>query len=173
LKEKILLLVKLRATEKEMAEIIGCRQTRIRNILKALNIDPRSLARHKPWKPTVKIPRQEWKLGYFAGLLDGEGGIYHKTEPYYALLIRITNTNKEVIDWLVDNFGGRIVQKRTKQKNWSEAWHWEITRIEDVKIILEAVRDYLIIKRQKAEELLKLIEKKYESYLELPTYTPS
>ena len=63
------------------------------------------------------------QLAYLAGIIDGEGSIYignfscnKKTKvPYYQTNIQVTNTDKTLIDWLFDIFGGLVTTRTKKQ----------------------------------------------------------
>jgi len=54
------------------------------------------------------------QIAYFAGIVDGEGSIYignfssnKKTgTPYYQTNMEVTNTDENLIIWLMENIGG-------------------------------------------------------------------
>ena len=63
------------------------------------------------------INLSETDLAYFAGLLDGEGHVaikYFKRHisyrPYsrYGLMVGISNTNFDVMRWLLEHVGGSV-----------------------------------------------------------------
>jgi hypothetical protein len=98
---------------------------------------------------------EDYKIPYLAGLFDGEGCIYianHKGGRggkfrYTKLRMIISNTNKEIIDWLVTNYGGwtqtfiRTNPKHNTGYNW-----W--TEGEKAANLLASIFPYSIIKRK-------------------------
>lgn len=102
------------------------------------------------------IPKEEWRLAYFAGLLDGEGNIAMKHSDYR---IRIGNTDISMINWLTENFGGRVQRERKRNKNWKVLLRWEANSIADCAEICEAVLPYLTTKREQVSALLKKCQK--------------
>lgn len=93
------------------------------------------------------------KLGYLAGLIDGEGSItLYLRKKYQSLELRVTvyNTYEPVIDWLVSNFGGNKykVGRRLNLKH-SQEWQWFICS-EQAYQILKPVSELLVIKKHKA-----------------------
>ena len=66
---------------------------------------------------------------YVAGFFDGEGHIsirsrakQSKRSQHHQILAGITNTNKDLLDWIQSVFGGSIHPKRRYSKNHSQAW---------------------------------------------------
>jgi hypothetical protein len=163
IKKTVIELMKRGYSQRQMAKIIGCRQTRIRRIQYELGIQPRQLAKHRLWKPTVKIPEKEWKIGYLAGLIDGEGSL-SVDKDYNMCSIFIANTSMLLVDWLQKNFGGHICKFKKRRDNWSESYRWYASRTLDVKIILEAVIPYLTIKQDAARKMLEIVSKRIEAH---------
>ena len=67
---------------------------------------------------------EEWKIAYFAGIIDGEGSIIIAKQAIrkgrknhtYSLRICVVNSNKILLEWLRTNFGGSIhplINKKT------------------------------------------------------------
>jgi hypothetical protein len=86
-----------------------------------------------------------------AGIIDGEGtiGIYYsKKQNIYRLKIYVVNTNKELITWIQDTFGG-YVYSRESNKGWKTRYEWHCKDISDD--ILKKVFPYLIVKKQQAK----------------------
>lgn len=115
------------------------------------------------------------QLAYFAGLLDGEGCLHvcdkkkckrksrgiRKTSRIwrdrvnFSTALTIANCNLEVLEWLVENFGGFI---QTHKKKFKEHWDWKRTwHIRPIQIypILKLVLPYLIIKKKQAILMLE------------------
>jgi len=48
---------------------------------------------------SISIPKEEWKLGYMAGIIDGEGSIFF-TKPGVQFKISVSNTSRELMEFL-------------------------------------------------------------------------
>jgi len=107
----------------------------------------------------------EEDLAYGAGFFDGDGNIYvrkrkGKKEIWnstYSIATSIGNTNKDVIIWLKDKFGGGI-RNHIKQKDYhKQAYQW---RISDKKSynFLKLVYPYLILKKYQAKLSIEFYE---------------
>lgn len=104
-------------------------------------------------------------LAYTAGLLDGEGSIgivvmnpsakNRYKLPFHQLHVHVVNTNKEVLDWLKDTFGGSICVHDKKSK--SDTWTWQIYT-KNAKKFLELIYPYLKIKRKQARLAIEFRE---------------
>jgi len=105
---------------------------------------------------------------YLAGLIDGEGciEIQKRKKPecivghYYTARIRISSTNKEIIEWLKNSFGGYISERKGNGNN-KDSWTWCLAYGKAKKFIGK-VCPYLKIKRKQAEllrEFFKTFEK--------------
>jgi intein/homing endonuclease len=112
-------------------------------------------------------------LAYTAGLFDGEGSInigvkkpsdknWRRVNSHF-LRIHITNTDKEIIDWLKIIFGGFITNDSNcfcrKGKERKIAWAWVITNIQ-AKDFLKKIYSYLKIKQKQAEIAINFQESK-------------
>lgn len=106
---------------------------------------------------------------YVAGLIDGEGYVaLHRTKTKfkekeyisYRPIVTITNTVLEPLKFVQSYFGGKIVLKKPtgcmKKICYSVRF-----RGKHSKLILEEVLPYLIIKKQKAIELLEYVNIRY------------
>lgn len=104
-------------------------------------------------------------LEYLAGLIDADGGIIlhpsnrGKYRKYYPKL-KFTNTNKSVLDSIVEQFGGKLQPKRWKNKpsHWAESWDWSLTGNE-ARELINKLLPFLVIKKEKAEYVLANDEK--------------
>ena len=128
-------------------------------------------------KPGMKKDLTQAEIAYFAGIVDGEGSIMvtsatgKKGNKTYRLRMLVTNTNREVMDWIFARFGGSIqtcnqtaesVAKRHRVKfNWSRDAD---NAIEIIKVIYP----FLIIKRKQAEIALRWPSSK--RHLKVPKY---
>jgi len=105
---------------------------------------------------TIRIPCAT-KLAYLAGLLDGEGsiGFIKKIRPR----VSVYNTDRKVMDWLVENVGGKVGQDSARGR--VPCMRWSLDAARNVYGLCKAVLPYLIIKKHKAEEVMKFLEVKY------------
>ena len=63
------------------------------------------------------------QLAYLAGIIDGEGcfviGCYAFSKktgvPHFHTTVQVTSTDRILIEWLVDNFGGKVAAYTPKQ----------------------------------------------------------
>lgn len=96
---------------------------------------------------------------YLAGFIDGEGyfGIYPVSregrKTYYISCVKVANTNKEIIEWMHNSFGG-FFHTRHFANNCKTAYTWTLT---DARVVpfIEKIIPYLKIKRPQAELVLK------------------
>ena len=104
----------------------------------------------------TKIKTEDWI--YFAGLFDGEGCVSSCSSN--LLILSLANTNKEVIEWIFNIFGGSITkQTPSAEDNKKVCWHWWL-RAEEAVHILQNILPFLKIKKRQAEigiELQKTI----------------
>lgn len=121
---------------------------------------------------TIKLPMNPRELGYIAGLLDGEGWIaWHKKDERKVgkyPFIGIANTNSEVMKYLV-TIGGKVSWRleRTSQfagvtKKIASCGNWELHGTLNIIAFLKAILPNLIIKREKAEAMLAVLETRVE-----------
>lgn len=104
-------------------------------------------------------------LAYFAGILDGEGHISvelqradgkKRNKDYYSLRLVIANTNREVIDWLVEHFDGSL-QICTKYPGFKQGYKCVLFG-EKLHKAIQACYPYLIIKKPIADIAIKFRE---------------
>ena len=106
------------------------------------------------------------QLAYLAGIIDGEGSIYignFSSNPktgtkYYQTNIEVTNTDKNLIDWLSSTFGGRIYTYTAKQlpKNSRRTTYRWIATGERVTHIAEIILPYLIVKIRQCQIMIEM-----------------
>lgn len=95
---------------------------------------------------------------YLAGIIDGEGCLTigktmrksdRSVSPTYASNLNVTNNNLELMNFLKENFVGRVYRKgNTKSYVW-------FARNNDTTWILENVLPFLIVKKEQAKILLE------------------
>jgi hypothetical protein len=106
------------------------------------------------------------KLSYMAGFMDGEGS-FSITKTYsvqrkkdgskitylvYKLWVSVTNTNREVMDWVAKNFGGKVLTGSNKNRNpkHKTRYTWALSSFSDIEKFTLGILPYLIVKRQQA-----------------------
>jgi hypothetical protein len=101
------------------------------------------------------------QAAYLAGLLDGEGSILWSESNYkyhYSELV-VTNTNKNVLDQIQAQYGGRVRLHiaagagKSPVPHKKNCWRWKTTG-KNAVAILASVLPYLRIKQYLAEEVL-------------------
>lgn len=100
---------------------------------------------------------------YLAGFIDGEGylGIikdinsrHFRRTPFYKAVIKVANTNKEIIYWLKDSYGG-VLHERKMKEGQKDAYCWTIEG-DNLVPFLSKIQPYLRLKREQAEILQRL-----------------
>jgi hypothetical protein len=100
----------------------------------------------------------ETELAYLAGFIDGEGciGIYNsKANLRIFCLIRICNTNLDVLDHLTDILT-RVCNKRpvfsidnrNKYKNLKKLGFVTINRKKSLQILVDCLMPYMVVKKK-------------------------
>ena len=103
------------------------------------------------------ISSEDW--AYLAGILDGEGSIcLHKDKKTGRIWgdMSIYNTSPELINWILEKFGGRIYDNKSRNRfgdkpNFVIRWNGEKSGE-----LIPYLLPYLIIKQKKALNLLAL-----------------
>ena len=116
--------------------------------------------KYVPTKHTSEV------LAYFAGIIDGEGSFFignfssnPKTgTPHYQTCIQVANTDKILIDWLYDNFGGErytYTPKQLPKGSRKPVYSWKANG-ERLTHLCNSILPYLVIKKDQAELMLKM-----------------
>src|SRR5574338_180211 len=106
------------------------------------------------------------QLAYLAGIIDGEGSIYignFSSNPktgakYYQTNMEVTNSEKPLLDWLQNTFGGIVneyTEKQTPKNSRKKYWRWIATG-DRLTHLCELIYPYLICKRRQCEIMLKM-----------------
>jgi hypothetical protein len=118
---------------------------------------------HNFGKRIIQIPKEEWKLAYLAGIIDGEGTVILETSPHGRYLVcpnvAIANTSSELFDWIEKEFAGYRRHKRGKTYK-KQMYIWRIRRTRDVLALLKAIYPYLVIKHKDAQNVIESCEKR-------------
>ena len=107
------------------------------------------------------------ELSYLAGLIDADGyiGIVKGTPGAggtinyrYGLTVVVTNTSEVLMDWLRNNFEGKVYTKTPpKGKNWKVCYSW-VMGYRNAEKLLRLIEQYLVVKRQQALYGIELME---------------
>lgn len=101
----------------------------------------------------------DFDMGYLVGFFDGEGCITlakrikrqqllksYKVYHDYNLSIRVGSTNKEVLEWIQQRFGGGIYDG-TVTGNRKPSWFWIVSKREAVRRLLKMLAPHVLVKR--------------------------
>lgn len=113
------------------------------------------------------------KIIYVSGLIDGEGCIsITKTKPQkgtgqispkYEANLTVASTNEEVINWLIENFGGHFHYKKVYSIRHKPSFTWELSS-RKLYPFLKNIYPYLIIKKKQAKLVLEYLKNKQTSF---------
>lgn len=114
-----------------------------------------------------KYDRKEYSplhLAYLAGIVDGEGCIhigyyFNKTQDrsVYHSLLQITSTDKCLIDWVTNIFGGNssvYTQAQTPKNSTIKPYTWKASG-ERLTHLCELLIPYAIIKKEQLQIMLE------------------
>jgi len=113
--------------------------------------------------------KEEEKMAYVAGLMDGDGSFSiikekargNSTSPLYYPLIQLAKGSEWLIDYLISNFGGREnVRQPYRAKDGKMRkinYAWKIRNREVCQSFIEKIIPYLVIKKERAEYLSTFI----------------
>ena len=100
---------------------------------------------------------KETQLAYLAGIIDGEGTFYIGTTNNgrkFNSRIYVVNTNKELIEWLKNNFGGLVYQRTSKSNpHWKTRYEWVLDK-SAIDTVCHLLIPHLIIKKKHAEIMI-------------------
>ena len=102
----------------------------------------------------------EAMYAYLAGFLDADGAIMATIEKHKEMkfgfrvrvVVKITQKNREILDWFCQTFKvGKVYRNRT-------TYDWMIKDKSEIRKILEDAKPYLRVKKIQAEKVLKIID---------------
>ncbi len=90
------------------------------------------------------------EAAYAAGILDGEGSIVltriRKTR-WPSPIVSVVSTDRELLEWLRDRWGGCIIRKRTYAAHHTQSYVWSLTDRRALDF-LRIIRPFLVINRK-------------------------
>lgn len=106
------------------------------------------------------------QIAYLAGIVDGEGSIYignfscnpKDGTPYYQTNIEVTNTDENLINWLMLYIGGRKNKYSFKQlpkNSRRDVYRW-IASGELLTNLCHLLLPYLVIKKKQCEIMIEM-----------------
>jgi len=112
----------------------------------------------------------EVEAAYLAGLMDGEGHIgirwvvvrtrrQQRGSVTAALIVSVTNTNRDVLQWIVETTGCGHVRGPYRQGQRRLKWYWFLSGYQG-SVVLDRIRPYLIIKAHEADLFLEMVRLK-------------
>ena len=106
----------------------------------------------------------EASLGYIAGIIDGEGSLTicncSKTQgrAFFTTSLNVSSTDKILIDWIVEQFGGwqgEYTPKQTPKNSRKKVYRWAATG-KNLEVILRLAYPYVVIKKREIEVMLAM-----------------
>lgn len=110
------------------------------------------------FRSQVKPDFSDFDKGWLSALIDGEGYVGITKERYPML--HIANTNRELMLQAQELLGGNLYHIKRKKERYRDQWHLQVRRMDSVRDCLSQLVDHLIVKREKAIEVLNLIDSK-------------
>jgi len=97
---------------------------------------------------------------YIAGFLDGEGSIFLTSRKNKASLrISATNTDKNVLDWIIEKIGVGVVHAGRKESDKNRKTWMFILNGEAAETLLKQLLPYLIVKKEQAQLAIETQER--------------
>jgi hypothetical protein len=111
---------------------------------------------------------QREKLAYLAGIIDGEGSIMlwksnidPKRRGQFNLRVNVSSTDKCLMEWLFNNFGGHFYEmnapSRKAKPHWKQQYIWEVSRPHMLNF-LKSIYDFLVIKKERCKIAIEFRE---------------
>lgn len=100
------------------------------------------------WPAALTMPTEPSKLGYLAGLIDGEGSLKRRADGLWYIAVGMTD--ETVIRWLT-TFGNCTFYITEAKPPRQRFFSWRISRRHDVLAFLRAIEPHMIVKRLVAQ----------------------
>jgi len=91
---------------------------------------------------------------------DGYIGIEKESRSsiHYRQRIEVRNTNMKLMNWLVENFGGTVAERKLDNPKWKNQYNWRLGGYKSCKL-LKSIRPFLLLKGEQADLAIDLFEK--------------
>ena len=97
------------------------------------------------------------ECAYLAGLVDGEGHITIRLQytgrcsaaGHWSVYCQVSNTRREVLDWIAVRFGGKVYGLRREQEGWAGCYDWKIHCTQALHV-LRFIEPFMIVKQPQA-----------------------
>lgn len=106
---------------------------------------------------------QDTTLAYIAGFLDGDGSVIFQLKPrpdyVYGFQIKVTvsfyqkQTNRSILEWLREQLEVGAVRDRV-----DGIGEYDIEGLAPASQVLELLKPYVVLKRDRVEEALRMID---------------
>lgn len=95
---------------------------------------------------------KDHSIAYMAGLFDTDGtvGIYYQQRAGYQARFSVYNDSKEIMDWVVEHFGGTYVAKPDPRRK-TIGFRWEAHGKLHKCRVLDTIIPYLVLKKSEAQ----------------------
>lgn len=81
--------------------------------------------------------------------------------------VKVANTDKRLLNWCKQNFGGSISNSRLSVLPRKALYNWNANS-EDIKIIMEKIMPYLLIKKERAKVMIQFRNTVGDKYKHIP-----
>lgn len=109
----------------------------------------------------LNLPAEPSRLGYLAGIIDGEGSICIRllATPRAYVWVMVTNTDELLMEWLA-SIGGSVTKKSstTESLGRKQCFNWMVQARLDCLALLRAIEPSLLVKREKAQAAITILE---------------
>lgn len=99
-------------------------------------------------------------LGYLAGIIDGEGWIsfVNATDPAQRRwTLGVANTDYALMEFLTETIGGYVQHRGLRHGRLTArkpSYQWSLQRSSDVMSVLMDVHPYMVVKKQRALQVI-------------------
>ena len=100
---------------------------------------------------------KEVEKAYIAGIVDGEGTVSllkHRKNETPTPNVTVANNNLTLLQWIREKVGGTISSKKKRLPNHNNSYAWSVRQDRAIRFLTE-IHDYLIVKKEQAELILK------------------
>jgi hypothetical protein len=93
-----------------------------------------------------------------AAFIDGEGciAIAHVANKYTCVRIQIVNTDRRLVDWCKDSFGGFTQTRHHKNPKHKPSYTWTVAS-RSAGVVIKGCFPYLLLKQEQARVALEFL----------------